>query len=220
MNNYLRHLYLLIYFISFCCSACKKPDAPSVEIPVIPEEPEIEIPGYFDLHIEEFYYGFDEKIYLKTRENKMLICYSTEKRAQEGIADLEKLFPGVEFQVIAKSNPVINTNSKYSLNDIIDQLKTQKGVRFIKPVYALADTDFEMILINEFLVKFKPEVSEEKIDSLNNRYAVQVKERANKRKSYFVPDSIDVLSVANAWQESGLTVFSCPNFYVTVILEP
>ncbi len=65
----------------------------------------------------------------------------------------------------------------------------------------------------EFMVKFKDNASQQRINEMNARFNVTVVETTDLYVLLSVPAATDALAVANTYQESGLVVYSTPNFY-------
>jgi subtilisin family serine protease len=69
-----------------------------------------------------------------------------------------------------------------------------------------------MGITDDFVVKFKENVSKKTIDSLYQKYNLKVYKRSELFDWLIVPYGSNVLEIANTIQESGFTLFSHPNF--------
>ncbi|MCY9340635.1 S8 family serine peptidase [Bacillus haynesii] len=87
------------------------------------------------------------------------------------------------------------------------------------PVLKHSPNDPNLIFVDDkFLVKFKPEVTKNQIDELNKQYNVKVIKPLGYSENGYVlqapteSDPMNVVDVANKYYESGLAVYSHPNF--------
>lgn len=75
-----------------------------------------------------------------------------------------------------------------------------------------------MFATNRFLVQFKPDITQDQINALNARYAARIVQTLDYAENAYlieIPDAHDAMAtiaVANAYQESGLTIFADPDF--------
>lgn len=74
-----------------------------------------------------------------------------------------------------------------------------------------------MFFTDEFAVKFKPTTSPAEIKKINDRYGVRITEETEIYTLLTVPRLADALEIANKYQESGLVVYSQPNFYMKIV---
>jgi len=80
-----------------------------------------------------------------------------------------------------------------------------------------ADDSMPMILTEEFIAQFKPEVTREKIDQFNAQNKVNIVSESELERNTFVlvvteEAGIDALSMSNRYYDSGLTNYAHPNF--------
>ncbi|WP_103021335.1 S8 family peptidase [Salinibacter altiplanensis] len=116
---------------------------------------------------------------------------------------------------------------------IINQLTQQVPVRRTIPAFFRtqnSDTT-HFVMTDEFSVKFKPDVSRAEIDSLNEKYGVEVApldneiDRRQAREYNEYPlrvteaSALNALEAANRYYESELTVWSVPTFHVNLQRE-
>lgn len=82
-------------------------------------------------------------------------------------------------------------------------------------VFSASDST-PMILTEEFIVQFKPEVSRVQIDEFNAKNKVKIVSESEWQKNSFVlvieGADADALTMANRYHESGLTNYAEPNF--------
>ena len=85
----------------------------------------------------------------------------------------------------------------------------------VNPVFQAGDTG--MIVTDEFIVTFPPEMSMEEINAVNASYGVELGDPILGQENTFVlkattATKMDTLSLANLYQESGVAVYAAPNF--------
>jgi subtilisin family serine protease len=101
----------------------------------------------------------------------------------------------------------------------------QDDVRAISPEaivghpFFAEDHDLPMIVTSEFVVRFEPEVSAGEVEEFNRTNGVEIVEvNPHVENQYLLraTGGVNALEMANRYQESGLAVFSQPNFLVHV----
>ncbi|MCY9579545.1 S8 family peptidase [Paenibacillus alvei] len=87
------------------------------------------------------------------------------------------------------------------------------------PIFKKSENDPNiMVADNKFIVQFKPNVTKDQIDKLNEANNVKIVKSLGYAENGYVlqtetgQDPMKVINVANIYYESGLTVFSHPNF--------
>lgn len=166
----------------------------------------------FRVNNEKYYYSFNDKIYIKTIDGKFLVQFTTEEQVNKEVVRLQLLFNKTEIERKDRFSLILKNTDLTKNEDLKDQLKKSSGLRFIKPIYSLIDEDLELIATNEIIVKFKDNISKEKMDSIKMFYSLKIKTKNKVYDLYVAPDDSDVLEIANKYQESGLVEFAHPNF--------
>ena len=155
---------------------------------------------------QKYYYAFDEKIYLYEVPNEVVLCYD-KKYFSDILKTLQK---NVQIQSIELLNGfnifILKTAEYYKIDVLKKDFSKQKGVKSINPMYK------NNVITDEILVQFKDSVSKYSINEIHKKYGVTVKKTTELYQLLSVPFILDPLEVANAYQESGLVVYSCPNF--------
>jgi uncharacterized repeat protein (TIGR01451 family) len=102
----------------------------------------------------------------------------------------------------------------------INSLDADENIEFASPVFDFPDA--RLILTDEFIVKFDPNISEAEIESFNALNNVEIVSREKWANWYVLrvktPKNTNALKMANLYYESSLTEFSVPNF--VRILQP
>lgn len=174
-----------------------------------------------------FYYSFDKKIYGRLDTSILAV------QAPKGI------------EPTAFKGPVDSMKGKFLSEDIhFVKAFQQEGIIFIKldkPVdiakfkeissmfldvspaarvghpFFINEEKLPRIVTNEFIVRFKTDIKEEKIKEFNQSQKVEVvKKNPHVNNQYLLrvteTSGVNALEMANRYQESGLVVFSQPNF--------
>jgi hypothetical protein len=165
---------------------------------------------------EKFYYAFDEKIPLTESINKAVISVEQFVEKKLIVDELKAIVPVLEETWRNDRILLIITSDKLDKERILNEAVKIEGVRTVQPVY-LIDTGLEMGVGDEIAVKFKENVSQKQINSIIKKYDLEVI-RANALFSIIrVSKGKDALQIANRIQESGLAVFSHPDFIVNMV---
>jgi len=101
------------------------------------------------------------------------------------------------------------------MKDSVKSVEDDPEVDFVTSVYREASTGFRLIATDEITVRFKSDISQEKIEQFNEDNGVEIIEKNPYVQNQYllrVKNPKDTLVVANKYQESGLTVFASPNF--------
>lgn len=165
-----------------------------------------------------YYYGAGEKIYINKVNTKLVVKYEDNETAKKSTSHIASITQGSEFLWHDEATVVITLNEN-AVKNIISVLTKDKGVLMVNPVYissSSSDSGSEMFYTDEFLVQFKPTVSPAEIKKINDRYGVRITKETDIYTLLTVPRLADALKIANKYQESGLVIYSHPNFYAKI----
>lgn len=160
---------------------------------------------------KKFYYAFDEKIYLIPVENKMLVRYTDgfDKNKEELFLTSFSSNLGIKW----RNNTMVEIT--IPLDKEKDKLKTlieaRKDVSTCQQSYKL-ENGLDIVLFDEIVVQFLPHVSKEQQEELNQKFKTEVIATFEIFQILKVPKGNDALDIANKYFESGLVIFSKPNF--------
>lgn len=176
--------------------------------------------GFIKLE-EHFYYAYEEKIPLEKMDHKVVIGYNEEmdKNAIRSLINAtSKEVVSMEFA--NEHTVVVEITTAGNLKAITDKAMESQDVKFIHPVFKY-QKGLEMALTDEIVIKFKSNVSNTVIDSLNAQHGLELIKKSRLHNTYRVTDG-NPLEIANLYQELGLVVFSHPNFIskITINQEP
>ena len=163
-----------------------------------------------------FYYAFNEKIYITELQDKAIVRF---KQDTDSLMVVNSLRSYIQSPVTFSLDKI--DNRTYFINSanadlFVSPLKLRTEVLSISPVFETISEPIEIGVTDEFVVGFLPGTSVTEIEKLNSQYGVTLKKTELSHTLMSVPEKADVLSIANAYQESGLVKFSHPNFIAEV----
>ncbi|WP_276359909.1 S8 family serine peptidase, partial [Daejeonella sp. H1SJ63] len=162
-----------------------------------------------------FYYAFDEKITISPHENKIIIKYSVAKDQRYTATLIHSIEKDAELNWQDDKVLIIEARTGAAKEKIRERLLAETDILSIQPVFKTSE-GLELGLTDEFVFKFKPSVSEAQINTLNKQFDVTIVKSSEVYQLARVGKGIDVLEVANKYQESGLVIFSHPNFIAQI----
>jgi subtilisin family serine protease len=158
---------------------------------------------------ERYYYAFGEKIFLNEVKNKMIICFQ-----RNYAADVKTLINSANIEWENDSICIFFVDFPQKETLRMDMLKI-RGVKSVQTIYATID-GMEMGITDEVIMSFQKDVSQKQIDELHQKYSSKVKKTTDLYQLITLPNNVDILEIANAYQTSGLVKYSHPNFIATV----
>jgi len=172
--------------------------------------------------LPDFYCYYTEKIYLNLSTEMIAICFeesiTAEERESLVIADPalkavsdEKLPSGLVLTVVKEGL------NKEAITQALERLSKLTEIKYCTPVFQFCN--MKLILRDEFTVRFKPEVTEEYIHSLNVENTVEVVRKSPYRHNRYVlrvinPKSKNAIEAANIYNEHPQVKYGTPNFIV------
>ena len=187
-------------------------------------ENENSTPVYLWPEGKKYYYTFDEKRYLDEVPNKVVLGLDEKYLSEiqlylqknDQIRNMELNHHEGRFCIY-----ILTTTENADVSTFMEDLKKLTGVKSVHPSYILADfISPEISVIDEIIMCFKDHVSQQEINEMHKKYPVEVKEITPYWQILSVPVSADLLGIANAYQESGLTIYSKPSFISETVVGP
>lgn len=185
----------------------------------MPDEPAMASKGQ-----SSYYYVNDQRVPLTVEPGVIAVKFKPGLRSTS-----ETLLPETK-RVLTEGTENTNFLPTYGLQiyrtsagDALPVLSRDQSIEFATPAFHQVtvregEKPDLMFATNRFLVQFKPEVTREQIDQLNARYHVQIVEPLGYVENGYLLAAIDqisaqnVIAIANAYYESGLVIFSNPDF--------
>ena len=179
---------------------------------------------------DSFYYADDHKVELTPSKAYIALDVEAEADREEimgAVAAAEGLERPEDAEVIEPFGIVLartdQTAGESAVAAASSDMLGVSGVRSEYPVFQMPDgeEDEVMILVPQFRVQFKPDVSREEIDAMNEEHGVEiVDEDAALPNNYLLrlteTASHDALELANRYHESDRTEFAEPDFVMKV----
>ncbi|MEJ7780725.1 MAG: S8 family serine peptidase [Daejeonella sp.] len=162
-----------------------------------------------------FYYAFEEKISISPLESKVIIKYAAAKDRKNTASLIQGIEKNVEMSWQDDQVLIIDAKSESAKERIKERLLVETDILSIHPVFKTSK-GLELGLTDEFVLKFKPSVSQAQISALNKQYNVTIIKSSEVYQLARVKKGVDALEVANKYQESGLVIFSHPNFIAQI----
>jgi thermitase len=179
---------------------------------------------------ERFYFVDDEKVSLAPSTAFIAVQFSPEADESARMAVVEKI-EGVESleagEVLEPFGitliPVAKGATEESVASTADAMMAESSVEGTIPVFQMPDgaTDEVLILIPQFRVQFKPDVSEEDVNKLNKKYGVEVAAKDDLGPNSYLlrltpRAKQDALDLANLYHEHELTEYAEPDWVYQV----
>ena len=216
---YITSTTFLLLILAGYFSSCNT----KMEVELVEEEeavPEI-WQGYDWPAGKKYYYGFEEKIYLDEVPNKVVFGFDDnylleiKRYLQENVHIVH-----IDLQIFNKIC-ILTTTENSDVTSLLEDLRKLEGVKSAHPVYMLSDfISPEIFLNDEVIMQFKYGVTLRKMEEVHKVFHVRVKEITDYWQILIVPVDADILGVANAYQESGLVIYSKPNFFSEIEISP
>lgn len=167
-----------------------------------------------------FYYAFSEKIPLVRVPNKVTLRYANAPVQEQATAKLRGMAATARVKWHDARTATITTATAAELSNLLQAGKEQVDVITSSPVYALAAAPKgEMVVTDEFAVKFRSVASADQVAALAKKTRSKVKWTVSGLSVLTVPKGSDALAIANLYQESGLVEFAHPNFLEEIVLH-
>ncbi|MFA5858171.1 MAG: hypothetical protein WC955_03815 [Elusimicrobiota bacterium] len=169
-----------------------------------------------------FYYANGEKIFLKVSSDYIGVSFKKQRSKEEIKQWFEK--KGVKFKEDTFINGIIVLeNTTYPSIDALEKdLRKDISIKLVHPV--LFAKNEQLLLTEEFLVKFKSSISDSHIENINNSHNIKIIKRPSYDRPYHTLASIDSdplksLEMANLYYENGLVEWASPNFLTKITLH-
>lgn len=160
---------------------------------------------------EIYYYSYNEKTILLPSENKIAIRYNKSKEKLFRNLNLPAYIEKDQIEWYDDSTLLIITRDIKTKNRLLNEKSWQNDIVSLHPVYK-DESGLEMYVTNEILVKFLENTTQEEIGKIHKYYNVKVLKSDENYQLLQVPSNSDALEISLAYQESGLVLFSEPNF--------
>jgi len=168
---------------------------------------------------EFYYYSSDRKIYLDIYTAMITVCFeeTVTDPEREAVIKQDPILEAIVAEMAHYGVVLVGTKAGSSEIDIIqtiERLEKLPEVRYSTPVFG--DSATPLILTDEFIAKFKPDVTEAEIDSFNALNDVEIARKLRWTELYVLrvkdPTNMNTLKTANLYYENPITIYSVPNW--------
>jgi len=168
---------------------------------------------------EFYYYSSNRKIYLELYTAMIAVYFedTVSREQKEALIESEPALEEIIAELALYGLVLVGTkagSSDMNIIQTIERLEKLPEVRYSTPVFG--NPVMQMILTDEFIAKFKPDVTEEEIEAFNALHNVEIVRKLLYSDTYVLrvkdPTNMNTLRTANLYYESPVTVSSVPNF--------
>ena len=160
---------------------------------------------------QKYYYAFDEKININEDFNKIVLTFDTILTKTQFDILINSVSSSCK-KSISGNSMIIETNSAIISDALIEKFKSNAHLKKANKMY-IDENNFEVGITNELLLKFKEGTTQKEKEKLILSHSVKVLNISNNIYKLEVRSmQDDVLEIANQFQETGLVVYSHPNF--------
>jgi parallel beta-helix repeat protein len=172
--------------------------------------------------IPDFYYYYDEKVQLNV-STEMITVHFKETVSQEqklSVISSDPTLKDISPKKLPRKLFSIVTKDGLAINDIayaIERLNKLPEIKYTTPVFKYRDMD--LILMDEFVVRFKPDMTEQAIQELNTENGVEIIAKSPYRHNRYVlrvvnPKAENAVEIANIYNNSPHVKYASPSFAV------
>jgi len=169
-----------------------------------------------------FYYYYSEKIYLDMSTEMVAICLkeTTAEQDRRALITTDPTFEGFSEEALPSGLTLALTKAGLSKEDIgraVERLNGRAEVKYCTPVFEYQG--LKLVLMDQFVARFRPVVTREEIATLNKECGVEVVRISPYRHNRYVlrvvnPKAVTALEMANAYNEDPRVRYASPDFAV------
>jgi hypothetical protein len=170
----------------------------------------------------DFYYYYSDKIHLTVSTEMITVRFdeAVSKQQKQALISADPILKDISDERFPSGLTLMTVKEGLDGNSIIqavERLNNLPEVKYSAPVFEFQNT--KLILTDEFVVRFKPDITEENIQLLNNESGVSVVSRSPYRHNRYVlrvtnPKDRNALEIANIYNENPQVKYAAPSFLV------
>lgn len=166
-----------------------------------------------------FYYGFNEKIEISKQPDKVILRTATTSTEDQITELFRRVIPSLSFKEVNVLNGMnrdfsITFNQFIDIDELYESLEGKIKLSSLHHCYTTIE-GMELFPTNDILLKPLKGASIFELQQLNSKFNARV-EVMGRFLKVSVPASMDVITVANQYQESGQVKYAHPDFIANV----
>jgi len=172
--------------------------------------------------VTDFYYYYDERIYLNTSTEMITICFEDNINSAEKAALIREdpILEEVSNETLPYGLVLIETKPGLDSNDITEakeRLNELPEIKYCTPVFQFLN--MKLVFMDEFVVRFRPNITEQQIEAMNKENGVAVVSKSPYRHNRYVlrvinPKDKNAIEMANTYNLNSKARYATPNFIV------
>lgn len=167
--------------------------------------------GFIPNTPKTFYYSYSEKISLTPSDRALVIRFKINKNKKSRNLNFKTKLNENQIKWQDDSTVVITTLNTVSRDSLLYEVKRDDEFASIHPVFTV-ESGLEMYVTDEILIKPQDDVTQKQIEELHQKMGVKVIRRDENFQLIKVPSCLDAIEISKQYQESGMVLFSQPNF--------
>jgi len=169
-----------------------------------------------------FYYYCNEKIHLDLSTKIITIRFidNVSEQKKEAVIKADATLKGVSNERLPFGLVLTETEKgldKIDIPQAVQRLNKLPEVKYCTPVFLYRS--LKLILTDQFIVRFKPDITEQDIQILNKQNGVAVVRKSPDTHNRYLlhvinPKDRNAIEVANIYNENPQTEYAAPNFVI------
>ena len=172
--------------------------------------------------IPDFYFYYSEKIYLNLSKELITVSFeeSVSKEKKQSLIIADPVLKSISTEKLSFGLVLVVTNDglqREEVTEAVERLNKLAEVKYCTPVFEFRNV--KIVLVDEFVVKFKPDITEEDIRVLNEEHGVAVVRKSPYRHNRYIlrvmnPKDKNAIEIANIYNETQWVEYGTPSFLV------
>lgn len=172
--------------------------------------------------IPDFYYYYSEKIYLNLSTEMITVSFeeTISKEKRKDLITADPLLKDISDKPLPFGLVLVATkegSNKEAITQVIERLNKSPEVKYSTPVFGSGNV--KLVLMDQFVVRFKANITEEDIRVLNEENGVVVVRKSPYRHNRYVlrvmnPKDKNAIEIANIYNQDPRVKYATPDFVV------
>lgn len=122
---------------------------------------------------QKFYYAFNEKVPLSEVANKFVVRYSINMDKRNASNSIKKSFANSSEYWHDEKTVILTLEPSINKKEAIENLRNLPEALSCQPLFKIS-SGLEMVITNEFIVKFKDNIGHEEQQKINQSFGVSL----------------------------------------------